>query len=155
MALFEQSFVSYNQDYTYVFERTEAGMRAIRVCREDLGLSQERLAKGIGMQRTRLSEIEMGHRDPRLSTLRKIAGGLGISVDDLLLMEERNAKSMRELPSLRLSAYRDAVGEWAAREVEQSVKRHLDGVMRSVSAHFDELYSGIPTVPAGEENVER
>ena len=53
------------------------------------GLSQEALAAKAGLHTTFLSELENGHKDLRLSTLCKVANGLGVSVLELIGLAER------------------------------------------------------------------
>jgi DNA-binding XRE family transcriptional regulator/predicted RNase H-like HicB family nuclease len=54
---------------------------AIRWTRQELGLSQARLAKKVGVSRQQISLIESPDANLTLSTLDKIAGGLGLQVD--------------------------------------------------------------------------
>lgn len=56
----------------------------IRLRREKAGLSQDDLAARVGVAKTKISEIENGHSDPRLSTLQRYAKALGVSVSTLL-----------------------------------------------------------------------
>lgn len=53
------------------------------------GLSQEDLAFRGGLHPTFISEIENGHKDLRLSSICKVADGLGISVLELIALAER------------------------------------------------------------------
>ncbi len=52
--------------------------------RESRGLTQERLAKKVGISRGYLARLEMGRHDPPLSRLRKLAKALGVPVTELL-----------------------------------------------------------------------
>ena len=52
--------------------------------REKAGMSQEELAFRANLHRTQISLNETGKRRPRLDTLVKLAGALGISPEDLL-----------------------------------------------------------------------
>ncbi len=52
--------------------------------RQECGLSQEELAARADIHRTQISLIESGKRMPRLDTLVKLAGALGIEPGDLL-----------------------------------------------------------------------
>jgi transcriptional regulator with XRE-family HTH domain len=52
--------------------------------RQERGLSQEELAARADIHRTQISLIEGGKRMPRLDTLVKLAGALGIEPGDLL-----------------------------------------------------------------------
>jgi transcriptional regulator with XRE-family HTH domain len=56
----------------------------LREKRKQAGLSQEALAAASQLHRTELSLIERGERDPRVSTLVRIAHGLGIEPCELL-----------------------------------------------------------------------
>lgn len=54
----------------------------IRVLRNELGLSQEKFALKIDMDRTYLASVELGKRNISISNLKKIINGLGISFAD-------------------------------------------------------------------------
>jgi transcriptional regulator with XRE-family HTH domain len=56
----------------------------LRRLREVAGLSQEETAFRAGIHRTQISLLERGDRMPRVSTLVRLAGSLGVSPDDLL-----------------------------------------------------------------------
>lgn len=58
------------------------GLR-IRFLRTQLGLSQEKFAFLISMDRTYLASVESGKRNISLVNLNKIAIGLGISLEEL------------------------------------------------------------------------
>ena len=47
-------------------------------------LTQDTLAKNIGVSRGYLARLEMGRHDPPLSRLRKLAKALGVPVVELL-----------------------------------------------------------------------
>lgn len=57
--------------------------KAIRGRRKQLGLSQESLAEACGFDRTYISMLERGTRNPSLQNLFKIASGLKTSVSKL------------------------------------------------------------------------
>jgi transcriptional regulator with XRE-family HTH domain len=63
--------------------RSEAHLaygRAIREVRLAAGLSQERLALEAGVDRTFVSGIERGEKNPSLATLLKLADKIGVPV---------------------------------------------------------------------------
>lgn len=60
------------------------GMR-IRELRKDTGLSQEKFAAKIGMDRTYFASVELGKRNISIVNLEKIADGLSISLSELFL----------------------------------------------------------------------
>ena len=63
-------------------ELIELGLR-IKEIREKEGFSKKKFALVMNMNATYLSELEAGRRNPRWSTLFKIATGLGVQVKDL------------------------------------------------------------------------
>lgn len=56
----------------------------VRRRREALEWSLPQLAKRSGLTANYIGAVEMGHRDPSLSTMQKIAKGFGISLAELL-----------------------------------------------------------------------
>jgi transcriptional regulator with XRE-family HTH domain len=56
----------------------------LRRLRKAAGLSQEELAFRADIHRTQISFIEGGKRLPRLDTLVKLAGALGVTANDLV-----------------------------------------------------------------------
>ena len=55
----------------------------IRDLRTQTGLSQEKFALKIGMDRTYFASVELGKRNIAIVNLEKIANGLGVSLSDL------------------------------------------------------------------------
>lgn len=64
-------------------KRTKTTPLKIESRRKKLGISQYRLAKLSGLSQGALSHFEAGNREPRLSSLRKIAAALECQVQDL------------------------------------------------------------------------
>lgn len=58
--------------------------RAVRARREALGISQEALAERCDLDRTYVSGVERGRRNPTIQALYRIARGLGIQAADLV-----------------------------------------------------------------------
>ncbi len=56
----------------------------LRTLRTQAGFSQERLAFACQLHRTEISLLERGEREPRLSTLVRLAEGLGVRPAALL-----------------------------------------------------------------------
>ncbi|MCD5360507.1 MULTISPECIES: helix-turn-helix domain-containing protein [Chromobacterium] len=56
---------------------------AVRRHRELLRLSQEELAERAGIDRTYISGVERGVRNPSLDVMQRIARGLGVDLDVL------------------------------------------------------------------------
>ena len=62
----------------------ETFAKNLRKAREKAGLSQEALGERCGLHRTEISFLERAQREPRLSTIVKLAKALGIKPSDLL-----------------------------------------------------------------------
>ncbi|HFR2764906.1 helix-turn-helix domain-containing protein [Streptococcus iniae] len=62
--------------------QVEFGNR-IKQLRQQTGLSQEKFAMKIGMDRTYYASVESGKRNISLQNIEKIAGGFGISISQL------------------------------------------------------------------------
>ena len=67
-------------DNTMITERV--GNR-IRELRSQTGLSQEKFALKIGMDRTYFASVELGKRNIALKNIEKIAKGLGVTLSEL------------------------------------------------------------------------
>lgn len=57
---------------------------SVRSHRKVLGISQEKLAERCGLDRTYISMIERGVRNPSLTSLAKLASGLDVTISNLL-----------------------------------------------------------------------
>ena len=62
---------------------------AIKKLREETGLSQEKFALSIGMDRTYYASVEAGKRNISLQNIYKIAEGFDISVSALFVVVEK------------------------------------------------------------------
>lgn len=56
----------------------------LREARERLGLTQEQVSDRSGVQAGEVSRIERGKRDPKVSTLEKLAAAVEVQPGDLL-----------------------------------------------------------------------
>lgn len=56
----------------------------LRRLRLEAGLTQMELANRSGMDMAEISRLELGKRDPRLSTVARVAGALELTVVDLV-----------------------------------------------------------------------
>ena len=62
----------------------------MRDLRESRGWSQEVLAEKADLNRSYLGEVERGQVSPSLSTAKKIAGALDVSLSDLIARSEQS-----------------------------------------------------------------
>ncbi|MGO5139785.1 helix-turn-helix domain-containing protein [Streptococcus alactolyticus] len=64
---------------------TELFGERVKEYRNRLGMSQEKFALSIGMDRTYFASVESGKRNISLINIEKIANGLNVSISDLFL----------------------------------------------------------------------
>ena len=65
--------------------------KALKGLREKTGLSQERFALSIGMDRTYYASVESGNRNISLINIEKIANGYNLKISELFeLVEEQD-----------------------------------------------------------------
>lgn len=57
----------------------------IKELRQKTGLSQEKFALKIGMDRTYFASVEAGKRNISIINLKKIADGLGVTLSDMFM----------------------------------------------------------------------
>lgn len=65
-------------------KRMIAGESPVRVWREYRGLTQMALAEMSGVNRVQIADIEAGRKSGSVETVRKLAGALGVMIDDLV-----------------------------------------------------------------------
>ena len=59
---------------------------ALKELRLEHGISQEKFALQIGMDRTYYASVELGHRNVSIQNIKKIADGFGVSTASLFEM---------------------------------------------------------------------
>lgn len=62
--------------------------KRIRELRKQTGMSQEKFALKIGMDRTYFASVEAGKRNIAIVNIKKIADGLGVSLCELFAFDE-------------------------------------------------------------------
>jgi len=65
-------------------KRMIAGESPLRVWRDYRGLTQVALAMKSGVNRVQIADIEAGRNSGSIDTVRKLAGALGVAIDDLV-----------------------------------------------------------------------
>lgn len=75
----------------YIMIQEDFGL-AIRKIRKEMGLSQEKFALSIGMDRTYYASVEAGNRNISLQNIYKISEGFGIPVSSLFAVVEKMSK---------------------------------------------------------------
>ena len=60
------------------------GVRRLKIVRAQRGLSQRQLEDISGVHHVSIARIEMGLLDPRLSTVRKLAKALNVTISELV-----------------------------------------------------------------------
>lgn len=69
---------------------------AIKELRTEIGISQEKFALLIDMDRTYYASVESGNHNISLNNIQKIADGFSISISDLFCLVEKY-QSMKEI----------------------------------------------------------
>jgi transcriptional regulator with XRE-family HTH domain len=102
----------------------------LRRMRKERGISQAELAARSGVDRSTISQIESGSREPQSSTLRRLAVVLGVGAGDLLAGDDPRFRTEREIE-----------------EALPRVMRMLEGVDEEVSRIRRRLYEEREEVP--------
>ena len=90
--------------------------RMIRSRRARVEMTQDELARLVGMTRTSITNIERGRQKVQLHTLYDIAAALGVSTQDLLPPAKVPAESIENrLPEELTAGLTAAERQWAAR----------------------------------------
>jgi transcriptional regulator with XRE-family HTH domain len=132
-------------------------LEALRRVRTMRGMSQVELAEASGVAQNTISEIELGKREARPGTLRKLAGALGVSLKELeeepmnwradyLGQEAEHAAHLVEVVSGAKDALEYGRADYATRFLEI-----LDEGLRNLSDSLHEAYR----IEAGESEPER
>lgn len=66
---------------------------AIRVLRDKAGISQEELAARAELDRTYVSGIERGARNPSVKSLQRVANGLEVGLDEVFVLARKLAEA--------------------------------------------------------------
>ena len=76
--------------------------KRIRKCRQDKGLSQEKLAEKVSASKNHMGYVETGKRSVSLLLLVRIANALEVSIEDLLAdsLEVVNSEAESEIKSI-------------------------------------------------------
>jgi transcriptional regulator with XRE-family HTH domain len=69
--------------------------RAVRLLRDEKGISQVQLAEATGFMQSWISHVERGRRNPSWSNVIRLAEGLGVSVSELTKRAEACAREAR------------------------------------------------------------
>jgi DNA-binding XRE family transcriptional regulator len=65
-------------------ERMLAGESAIKIFREWRGMTQHELSQAAGIGKSMLSQIESGKKDPSLTTARRLAEVLNVTLEEIV-----------------------------------------------------------------------
>jgi transcriptional regulator with XRE-family HTH domain len=95
------------------------------------GMNQVDLAEASGVAQNTISEIELGKREARPGTLKKLAGALGVEISDLLSEETDRPLGEAPQPSLEDAAQSEAFQEALALQFRRLAERGRRIVERS------------------------
>jgi transcriptional regulator with XRE-family HTH domain len=84
---------------------------AFRLLRERIEISQEELAFRAGLDRTYISGIERGRRNPSLQSMQRVAAELNLSLDQVFILARKLAEKDSEPHKLKPKATRSVKNE--------------------------------------------
>jgi GTP diphosphokinase / guanosine-3',5'-bis(diphosphate) 3'-diphosphatase len=106
-----------------VAERYPEHIRGLAALRMKRGWSQRTLADAIGVKQPHIARLELGHNDPSLSTMRKLATALGVSVEHIAheLESQRDGQRTESAPE----SFADSAG-LVLKATEFAAHKHRD-----------------------------
>src|SRR5919202_1482169 len=112
--------------------------RKVRMLRTLKGWSQTKLAEEIGVGQDTISAIERGEHEPRASTLRKLANGLGVDIAELF-----------EEPTIRPLA--EALVSPEAVEEQRALFGMCSAVLEELNGRFGPYLDSLPNELSPDE----
>ena len=106
-----------------VAERYPEHTRGLAALRLKRGWSQRTLADAIGVKQPHIARLELGHNDPSLSTMRKLATALGVSVEHIAHELELQQQGQHKVSDG--NGYTDAAG-LLLKATEFAAHKHRD-----------------------------
>jgi guanosine-3',5'-bis(diphosphate) 3'-pyrophosphohydrolase len=104
-------------------EHSPEHIRGLAALRMKRGWSQRTLADAIGVKQPHIARLELGHNDPSLSTMRKLATALGVSVEHIAHELELQQQGQYKLSDG--NGYTDAAG-LLLKATEFAAHKHRD-----------------------------
>lgn len=124
----------------------------LRHLRRQSGMTLEALGKAVGRPPSYLSQLENGHREPRLSTVNQLAAALGASPADLLVAAAPSRRAELEVALAHIQEdplYRELQLPYLRPSV-----RTDDTALEHIVALFDRVRQlGAPPAPSSEAAV--
>jgi transcriptional regulator with XRE-family HTH domain len=99
----------------------------IKVLRELKGISQEELAKSVGVHKSAVSKWEKGIYSPKLEIIPKIADFFGVSIDELFSHEPTSTVDLQEV----LTALKRHQVYWGQKRLDNSDQDFLSNMIES------------------------
>ena len=97
----------------------------LREYREYRGLTQEQLAKAIGVAKSTIAGYENGNRTPDVSKIKKLAAALGITGDDLLETNRKEKASPYSEEAKQLAETYMQLDQWGRRLLRNTAQHEL------------------------------
>jgi transcriptional regulator with XRE-family HTH domain len=121
------------------------------------GWSQRDLARETGVNTDTISGIETGQHEPRPSTLRKLAEGLGIEVRDLFMELTLPKAPAREAGQPEEEILNSVQQEQPGRHIKRTVRSRVgitDEVREELRSYFDAIIATLTKTGAHDEAAE-
>src|SRR5215216_5195840 len=98
----------------------------LRLLRVQRGLTLQEASDEIGIDRHTLSSIERGTQEPHAPTLKKIAEGYGVAIENLLVQDDLAGEPMKAATSPKVEAPTSSEPSEEAEESEGRRGAHLE-----------------------------
>lgn len=106
--------------------RGESSPNKIKNIRQVKGLSQQDVAKALGLTRQAIALYETGQREPKIETWQKLANYFGVSVPSLMGLNEENISRIYTFKGNNSGGYRFVVLANSAKEAWELIKDRID-----------------------------
>ena len=121
--------------------------------RKEKGLTQDELAKMLGVSRPAVCQFEKETAHPRFETLQKIADALDVPVYEFSFNEGERIKAIRETKGLSQDMLADKLGLTSSQinEIEERNSRPSNNVLIQLASALEVPYSDLVPLPSSIE----
>ena len=128
-----------NEEFKVAYDEWEPDFEiadALLQFRADNKLTQKKLAKMIGINRSDLNKLESASANPTLKTLKKIASALGVKMDIKLRKVVNRYPKTKEWEEGVTEAIQPGI-KAAEEDPDNEITRAVEGYVRTVLANMD------------------
>jgi len=128
----------------------------IKQIRKDKGLTQDDLAKKLGISRAAMGQFEKESSHPRIRTLQKIADALDVPVYEFSFNEGERIRTIRESKGLSQKELGDRIGLTSAQiaQIENLSSRPSNRLIFRLATALNVPYSALVTGSISDDSLE-